>query len=55
MGAAVYFLNNKNAGSVKLTFYLCLVPNDAFDLPKRRNNESSVRSVNVENQPVFFS
>jgi len=31
LGAAVYFINNKDAGSVKLTFYLCLVPNDTFD------------------------
>jgi hypothetical protein len=25
MGAAIYFLKNKDTGSVKLTFYLCLV------------------------------
>jgi len=31
LGAAVYFLTNKDAGSVKLIFYLCLVPSDTFD------------------------
>ena len=30
MGAAVCFLKDKDAGSMKLTFYLCLVSNDTF-------------------------
>lgn len=37
MGAAVYLLKNKDAGSVKLTFYLCLVSRDTFAGPKRRS------------------
>jgi hypothetical protein len=48
MGAAVYFLKNKDAGNVKLTSCLCLVSSDTFARPTTRYNESSVRSVHVE-------